>query len=157
MTDTMTARQWFDLMDGEDDTLAAYCDWLEEQGYPDYAQAARQMPKLIWLAGEQVDYWSRAASSHDARDVAYLVVRGIGVQGDFAVATRDGGICNQFNIEHPAAAVLAQSAYWVFAVPYLAPVRHWFEKATGWLLATAERPAHRGGCVAKFKFARWGQ
>ncbi len=56
----MNVQDWCKVMAGldvleEDEAMAAYADWLEEQGLPALAKAARRLPSLVGLVSDEME------------------------------------------------------------------------------------------------------
>lgn len=56
----MTTFEWCRLMDGQDDTLHAWRDWLVEQGHDEFAATARALPAFATTLAV-IDAANRAA------------------------------------------------------------------------------------------------
>lgn len=90
----MTAADWCALMmqldvADEQDALAAYADWLEEEGEPRMAHAARRLGRLVLAVSDELERWSdwthadfcRRPNGHGGHTSVWRLIRGASWRG----------------------------------------------------------------------------
>jgi hypothetical protein len=138
----MTLIGWFDVMTaggGEEVDLLAFCDWLDEQGDGENAEALRLLPQLVDAHRKALKARGNYLMPEPCRtDILSISSHGYG----YLAHPVDGGMPWRFSPRlRPAVARLAHAAFWGLnrKLSLMAPAWKWFEQAADVRRSTVDR------------------